>query len=86
MRTLFRAKDGRFHRVWLAWGPWCAVQAYWYLLAVSFGIHLDLRRPLLDIHVLWFIVSIGPGAHVTAQRDRPRHTCRGYLFATDPVL
>lgn len=86
MQMLFRAKDGRFPRVWIAWGPWCAAQAYWYLWAVSCGIHVDLRRPLLDIHFLWFTLSFGRNAHITAQRDRQRHTCRGYLFATDPVL
>jgi hypothetical protein len=86
MRALFRARDGRWPRVWIAWGAGWAVQAYWYLWAISFGVHLDLRRPLLDLHVLWFTISIGRAAHISRQEDRHRHTCRGFLFATDPEL
>ena len=76
----------RLHRkVWIAWGPWWAAQLYWapYL---SFGIHLEPRRPLLDLHLLWLILSFGPDAHITGQRDRHRHSCRVFLFADDPVL
>lgn len=72
-------------RVWVVWGRWWAVQVYWYPCA-SLGIHLDLGRPLVDLHLLIVTVALGTAAHITAQRDRHRHTCRGFLFADDPVL
>ena len=104
----------RLHRkVWLWWGRWWAAQ-YYRAPCASFGIHLDLRRPLLDLHgtvltpplllgyvggwwsAWWLLasllplgvltISIGPAAHITGQRDRHRQSCRGFLFADDPVL
>jgi hypothetical protein len=74
-----------FPRVWLAWGKWWAAQAYWYP-CVSFGVHIDPTKPLLDIHFLFFTFSIGPDAHITGQRDRHRQSCRGFLFADNPFL
>jgi len=76
----------RLHRkVWLVWGPWWAVQFYAgaYL---SVGAHLDLRRPYLDLHVLWFIISLGRLPVLTNELDRHRHTCRGFLFRDSPLL
>lgn len=74
-----------FAGVWLAWGRHWAVQvtagAY-----VSLGFHFDPRRPILDLHLLWLIISVGQHPVVTAARDRHRHTCRGFLRADDIIL
>lgn len=75
----------RRERVWLAWGSGWAVQAYWYP-CVSLGVHVDLARLLIDVHVLVFTIAIGRAAHITGQQDRHAHSCRGFLFANDPVL
>ena len=72
-------------RVWVAWGRGWAVQAYWYP-CVSLGLHVDLGRPLVDVHLGIVTIALGPAAHITGQRDRHTHTCRGFLFADDPVL
>ena len=85
MRSLKRSKDGRFHRVFLAWGKWWAFQAYLYP-ALSLGIHIDPRRPIIDIHFLIFTFSIGKFPILTNEMDRKRQSCRGFLFITDPVL
>ena len=74
----------RMHRkVWLWSGkkpiPW-AVQLY-VNKYVSLGMHIDFSRPLLDIHLGWFIVAIGVNPSVTARIDRYRHTCRGFQIA-----
>jgi hypothetical protein len=75
MRTL-RA----FPRVWILWGHWWALQfapgPY-----ISLGFHLDPRRPLLDLHLAWVTIAIGPEAHITGQQDRHRQSCRGFLFS-----
>jgi hypothetical protein len=52
----------------------------------SLGVHVDLGRPLLDLHLGWLIVALGPAAHITGQLDRHRHTCRGFLFSDSPWL
>jgi len=72
-------------RVFLAWGKWWAFQAYFYP-CVSFGIHIDFQRKLIDLHFLWFILALGARAHITGQADRHRHTCRGFMFDSDPRL
>lgn len=72
-------------RVWLAWGRWWAVQ-FWPSLYFSLGVHVDPRRPIIDLHLGWLIVSVGNEAHITGQSDRHRQSCRGFLFADDPVL
>lgn len=85
MRFLARSVDRRVPRVLIAWGRGWAAQLYLYP-CFSFGFHLDLRRPLLDLHLGVLTFSVGPEAHITGQRDRHRQSCRGFLFATDPVL
>lgn len=76
----------RLHqKVWLWWGPWWAVQLYRGAY-VSLGLHLDFRRPYVDLHLGWIIVSIGRNPVVTNERDRLRGSCRGFLFPKDPVL
>lgn len=80
MRYLRHYRD-----VWLWWGKWWAVQ-FWPGPYISFGLHLDPRRPLLDLHLVWLIVAIGPEAHITGQRDRHRQSCRGFLFSDSPLL
>ncbi len=67
------------------WGNGYAMQAYWYPV-LSFGISIDLAKPMLDIHFLWFTFAFGRNAHITSQTDRQRHSCRGFLFVTDPQL
>lgn len=79
MRTYNRPK------VFLAWGKYWAFQAYWYP-CISFGIHIDFSKPLVDIHFLFFTLAIAKNAHITGLKDRVRHTCRGFLFSTDPIL
>lgn len=74
-----------FRDVWLWWGRWWAVQ-FWPGPYLSLGFHIDLRRPILDLHVGPLIVAVGKHPVVTAARDRHRHTCRGFMFADDPVL
>jgi hypothetical protein len=85
MRRLGSLTVLRRSRVWLAWGKYWAAQAYWYP-CVSFGVHVDPRHPLIDLHFLVFTLSLGPAAHITGQADRHRQSCRGFLFPTDPVL
>ena len=74
-----------FPRVWLAWGKYWAFQAYWYP-CISVGFHFDPRRPLLDIHFLFFTLAIGPEAHITGQEQRHVQSCRGFLFSDDLIL
>lgn len=74
-----------FRRVFLAWGRGWAAQLFLYP-CVSFGFHLDPRRPLLDLHLGLVTVAFGPSAHITGQQDRRRQSCRGFLFSDDPVL
>jgi hypothetical protein len=73
----------QFPRVWLAWGKWWAAQLYLYP-CLSVGIHIDPRRPLLDLHLGILTVSFGPAAHITGQEDRHRQSCRGFMFSDDP--
>lgn len=76
----------RVHKkVWLWWGKWWAVQLY-RAPYVSLGVHIDFRRPLLDLHIGWLIVSFGRNPIRTAKADERRSTCRGFLFADDPIL
>ena len=75
----------RVHRkVWLWHGRGWAVQLY---LApyLSLGVHLDLARPLLDLHLGWFIVALGVRPEITNAVDRERASCRGFRF-DEPVL
>lgn len=74
-----------FRRVWLAWGKRWAVQ-FWPEPYFSLGFHVDPRRPILDIHVGWVIVALGARPVITCDRDRHRHSCRGFMFADDPIL
>jgi hypothetical protein len=71
----------RLHRkIWLWFGerpfPW-AVQLYANRY-VSLGFHFDWQRPLLDLHIGWFIVAIGRDPTVTSRLDRFRESCRGF--------
>lgn len=80
MRFLHRYRD-----VWLWWGTGFAVQ-FWPGPYLSLGFHFDPRRPLLDLHLGWLIVALGPEAHITGQADRHRQSCRGFLWADSPHL
>lgn len=74
----------RLHRpfpsVFLAWGKGWAAQVYLYP-HFSLGVHLDFKRPLLDLHLGIMTLAFGPAAHITNQKDRHRHSCRGFLFS-----
>lgn len=74
-----------FRNVWLWWGCGWAVQ-FWPEPYLSLGIHIDPRRPIIDLHLGWLIVALGRAAHITELRDRHRHTCRGFCRADDPYL
>jgi hypothetical protein len=76
----------RLHqKVWLWWGSWWAVQLYRNRY-VSLGVHVDFRRPYVDLHLGWLIISLGRNPVITNERDRLRGSCRGLLFREDPVL
>jgi hypothetical protein len=69
----------RLHRkVWLWYGRWWAVQLYLNSY-VSLGLHVDFRKPYLDIHALWFIVSVGNNPVFGWPEDQQRGSCRGML-------
>lgn len=74
-----------FRGVWIAWGRWWAVQftagAYF-----SLGVHIDPRRPILDLHLGWLIVALGRSAHITELQDRHRHTSRGFCRSDDGAI
>lgn len=75
----------RIHRkVWIWCGAWWAVQLY-VNRYVSLGLHFDWGRPLLDLHVGWFIIAFGRDAVQTDIQDAQRHTCRGFVL-DHPVL
>ena len=50
----------------------------------SLGIHVDFYKPYVDLHFLWFILSVGLNPVVGHVRDKHRGSCRGMF--TDPVL
>ena len=79
MKTLKRPK------VFIAWGRGWAFQAYWYP-TLSLGVSIDFSRTMIDIHFLFFTLALGPDSHITSQKDRHRHSCRGFLFASEPQL
>jgi len=75
----------RYRDVWLWWGKGWAVQ-FWPGPYLSLGLHVHAGRPLLDLHLGWLIIALGPDAHITSQADRHRHSCRGFLFSDSPHL
>jgi hypothetical protein len=75
----------RYHRkIWLWWGPWWAVQLY-VNHYVSLGVHLDWRKPLLDLHLGWLTIAFGDSPVMTPPEDAQRRSCRGFLLQR-PVL
>jgi len=75
----------RLHRkVWLWGGSWWAVQLYLNYY-ISLGIHVDFRRPYVDVHIGWLILSFGREPYRSEQVDKHRHSCRGFGFDA-PVL
>ncbi len=44
------------------------------------GVWCELRRPLLDVHLLWLTVSIGNHPALTDERWKRRHSGRGYFY------
>ena len=72
-------------KVWLWWGAFWAAQiaAGHYF---SIGVHVDWARPYVDVHLGWLIVSVGRNPVLTAERDRLRGSCRGFLFLDSPLL
>lgn len=84
-----------FHDTWVAWGRGWAIQ-FNPGMHISVGVHFDMKRmlgdnptekrPLLDLHLGWVTVALGPDAHITGQDERQRHSCRGFMFADNPHL
>lgn len=75
----------RLHRkVWLWWGRGWAMQLYLYP-HVSLGVHVDFKRPYIDLHLVWLTASVGRNPVITQHADRHRGSCRGFLFE-EPVL
>jgi hypothetical protein len=74
----------RLHkRVWLAWGPWWAVQAVW-MWEFSLGVRVEPRRPLLDLFLGPLTVAFGRHPVLTDPRMNQYHGGRGFVNA-DPV-
>ena len=74
----------RLHRkIWLWHGEWWAVQLY-VNRYVSFGVHIDFNRPLLDVHFIWFTFALGYRPEITLEAESQRQSCRGFLIR--PVL
>ena len=71
--------------MWLWYGPWWALQLqrgeYF-----SLGAHLDWGKPYLDLHLFWFILSIGKNPVMGHWQDRTRGSCRGMLRPEFPIL
>lgn len=76
----------RLHRkVWIWWGRWWAAQLM-INTYFSLGVHIEFRRPYIDVHVGWFIFSIGNRPERSDLIEQVRWTSRGFLRTTDPVL
>lgn len=76
----------RVHRkVWLWWGKWWAAQLY-VNAYLSLGVHVDFRRPYLDLHFLWLSVSVGNNPIFTDEADWKRNSCRGFVTNDRPPV
>jgi hypothetical protein len=75
-----------FNRTRLWYGRGWAVQVDTSYPQVSFGLSLDLRRPMLDLHLGCITVALGVCAHMTNARDRERMGARGFMFTDTPYL
>lgn len=74
-------------KVWVWWGNWWAVQLVWIWWEAGLGIWVELRRPLIDLHLLWFTISIGKHPALTDERWKRRHSGRGFFYRGQwPVL
>lgn len=74
----------RVHRkVYVWWCRWAAAQVYLYP-HFSLGLHIDFKRPYVDLHLGPFILSVGDNPVLTNHADRHRGSCRGFFF--EPVL
>lgn len=95
LKTVRRLRPTR--DVWLWYGNGWAVQ-FWPGWHISLGFHVDFKRvldpnhpeteqtPLLDLHLVWLTVAVGPNAHITDQIERRRHSARGFLVLDHPML
>ena len=76
----------QLHRkVWLAWGRWWAVQ----IVAapeVSLGLHVEPRRPLLDVFLGPVTIALGRHPVLSDPRVAQRHRARGFLLPDDPLF
>jgi len=73
----------RVHRkVWLAWGRWWAMQLApeW----MQLGIHVELRRPLLDLYIGPLTLAFGNHPALTDIHTAQRHSCRGFFIGNYP--
>ena len=72
-----------FHRTW-----YDRRKSFWMVQLVvgwqfSFGIHVDFMRRYVDLHVLWFIFSVGYNAPYSSDFDRNRWDSRGGVIDGD---
>lgn len=75
----------RLHRkVWLWWGRWWAVQFIWLPWEFGLGIWMEPKRPLIDIHLLWFTVAFGRHAALTDPWQNHVHSGRGFFSGEYP--
>jgi hypothetical protein len=72
-------------KVWLAWGRWWAVQVVFPVPELALGIHIEPRRPLLDVYLPWLTLAIGKHPLLTDPRTKHRHSCRGFVMAEVPL-
>ena len=76
----------RTHRkVWVWWGRYWAVQLIWLPWEFGLGIWMEPRRPLLDIHLLWFTIAIGERPALTAEWQNSIHSGRGFFTGDYPT-
>ena len=74
----------RLHRkVWIWVGRWWAAQLIWIPWEFGLGVWIELRRPLVDLHLLWFTVAIGRHPALTDERWKRRHSGRGFFYRGD---
>ena len=71
------------------WGRWWAAQLVWIVPEFGFGIWIEVKRPLVDLHLLWLTISIGRHPAITDPRLNQAHSGRGFFngaYPTDKVL
>lgn len=76
----YRALHSKVH-VW--WTSWWAVQFTGSVGEFPCGIHIEWRRPLLDIYFWRWTIAFGKHPVLTDPRMSKRHSCRGFIIDED---